>query len=587
MNSKEAIIMVSRDFLESNSTSRMIRWVMVLFLLFCRVPQKKVASITNYTDRQVRNIKDQFENSNGDFPKGSGKKGRKKKIKKRMFGRIVKYIVDHPRSTLQNVATYLKDEYKLEVSVKTIERELEEYDLSDLYKLVREKEKRTVHVNYAGGWLLAPFIADLVKRINQAFKGLPGSVEAILTLFFLSVFGIARSFHLEDLSDLGFAILTGINAVLSRTTIFRWVKKCRKSSVLLFYDLTRPLKDFVGKALKISIDEHVVARWTEKVKIPGTKHPTRGKAMKADKLFYIFELTKKRLLSFKPQQGNATLAKTSLPMVKELISKVEPKYVRLVLDAGGCKGSVIARFNKINNLVYLVRGKRQPKQVRQWKKVPKSEYKYYNDPGDLKKKILVADAKTKIKGCKELIRTILLLNEGAKKEKDRFYPIYTNDEHTSLFDLLVEYRSRQNHELCYRVMVHDLKLDALPKSYPQNSKAEKVQFRSKHVMLIGWIKALAFNIINDFKEGLDKKYHRMTAGTIARKFLARPATIKTSADEIVVKFDYFREQDALTEYCEKINQLNVEISWFKDKVLRFEFESVDEFKKRKSILSTG
>jgi hypothetical protein len=30
--------------------------------------------------------------------------------------------------------------------------------------------------------------------------------------------------------------------------------------------------------------------------------------MKADKLFYVFELTKKRLLSFKPQPGNATLA---------------------------------------------------------------------------------------------------------------------------------------------------------------------------------------------------------------------------------------------------------------------------------------
>jgi hypothetical protein len=195
-------------------------------------------------------------------------------------------------------------------------------------------------------------------------------------------------------------LLTGRNTVLSRTTLFRWVKKCRKSSVLLFYDLTRPLKDFVGKALKISIDEHVVARWTEKVKIPGTKHPTRGKAMKADKLFYIFELTKKRLLSFKPQQGNATLAKTSLPMVKELISKVEPKYVRLVLDAGGCKGSVIARYNKIMNLVYLVRGKRQSKQVKQWKNVPKSEYKEYNDPGEPKKKIHVADTRTKIRGVK-------------------------------------------------------------------------------------------------------------------------------------------------------------------------------------------
>ena len=53
--------------------------------------------------------------------------------------------------------------------------------ISDLYKLVREKEKRAVHVNYAGGWLL--FIADMVKKTEQAFVA--GSVEAILTLFFL------------------------------------------------------------------------------------------------------------------------------------------------------------------------------------------------------------------------------------------------------------------------------------------------------------------------------------------------------------------------------------------------------------------
>ena len=75
--------------------------------------------------------------------------------------------------------------------MKTIECELEEYDLSDLYKLVREKEKRSVHVNYAGGWLLAPFIADMVNKTKQAYDGLPGSVEAILTLFFLSVTGSA------------------------------------------------------------------------------------------------------------------------------------------------------------------------------------------------------------------------------------------------------------------------------------------------------------------------------------------------------------------------------------------------------------
>jgi len=45
-----------------NTASHLARWVMVVLLLFCGVPQKTVAAITNYTDRQVRNIRDRFEN---------------------------------------------------------------------------------------------------------------------------------------------------------------------------------------------------------------------------------------------------------------------------------------------------------------------------------------------------------------------------------------------------------------------------------------------------------------------------------------------------------------------------------------------
>jgi hypothetical protein len=96
MDTKEMLASSVRDFLESHPHSRVIRWAMVLLLLFNGIPQKTVASITNYTDRQVRNIRDQFENSNGDFPQEGKKRGRKKKIKKRIFGRIVKYITAHP-----------------------------------------------------------------------------------------------------------------------------------------------------------------------------------------------------------------------------------------------------------------------------------------------------------------------------------------------------------------------------------------------------------------------------------------------------------------------------------------------------------
>jgi len=48
-----------------------------------------------------------------------------------------------------------------------------------------------------------------------------------------------------------------------------------------------------------------------------------------------------------------------------------------------------------------------------------------------------------------------------------------------------------------------------------------------------WVKALAVNIIGEFKECLDEKYHKMTAGTIVR--LDRPAMITTTADEIVLR----------------------------------------------------
>ena len=90
MDTKEAIIRASMDFLEFNTAPHLVRWVMVVFLLFCGVPQKTVAAITNYTDRQVRNIRDRFEN--GDFPRERKKEGTKEEDKKRIFGR--KYIME-------------------------------------------------------------------------------------------------------------------------------------------------------------------------------------------------------------------------------------------------------------------------------------------------------------------------------------------------------------------------------------------------------------------------------------------------------------------------------------------------------------
>lgn len=106
-------------------------------------------------------------------------------------------------------------------------------------------------------------------------------------------------------------------------------------------------------------------------------------------------------MSFKPKPGNSILANTSLKMINEFISKVKPMSVRLIMDAGGCKASVIARMRKIDVLSFLVRGKRPRNLVKPWNKVPKEEYKEYPDPGDPKKKILIRELNADISGCKE------------------------------------------------------------------------------------------------------------------------------------------------------------------------------------------
>jgi len=108
---------------------------MVLFLLFCGIPQKTIAAVTNYTDRQ---IKDKKANIRADSE------------------------VYHGSPPLHTQRCSAVSQGRIQAR---------------LYKLVRKREKRTVHVGYAGGWLLAPFIADMVKKTEQAFGGLAGSVQ--------------------------------------------------------------------------------------------------------------------------------------------------------------------------------------------------------------------------------------------------------------------------------------------------------------------------------------------------------------------------------------------------------------------------
>jgi hypothetical protein len=91
------------------------------------------------------------------------------------------------------------------------------------------------------------------------------------------------------------------------STVWKWMKNLSKNTILTLYQFSRPLKS-VGSSLWVSIDEHVVPRWSQVFELAKTHHPTRGRKMRADKLFYAYELTKNLLLSLMVSPGNRKLS---------------------------------------------------------------------------------------------------------------------------------------------------------------------------------------------------------------------------------------------------------------------------------------
>lgn len=96
---------------------------------------------------------------------------------------------------------------------------------------------------------------------------------------------------------------------------------------------------------------------------------------------------------------------------------------------------------------------------------------------------------------------------------------------------------------------------------------------SKAVWLIGWMKGLAYNALAQFREQLPSKFHNVTIGTILRKFILRPATIQITDESVVVRFDYFKGQEALFDYCQEFNNPKIQLPWLKNRILQFSFEA--------------
>src|SRR5512132_497327 len=138
----------------------------------------------------------------------------------------------------------------------------------------------------------------------------------------------------ETLDDVGFAVLSGGKRVLSRSRLGGLVRAVTTTTVKKFARATERLGALRGKTVTLSLDEHAIARFTRKFRIPKGFHTLRNKKMRIEKLVYLYWPERRRFVQLVVTRGKAMLAALAVDVLRTLRRLCRPHQLRLILDAG-------------------------------------------------------------------------------------------------------------------------------------------------------------------------------------------------------------------------------------------------------------
>jgi hypothetical protein len=260
--------------------------------------------------------------------------------------------------------------------------------------------------HFGGAFFLLPAALTLSRIAERTLARTLGSADKArrlaLSLFFRAALGIERVFHFETLDDLGFAILSGGKKVMSRSRLGGMVRAVKTAGVRKFARATEELRVLRGQVATLSLDEHVIARFTRKYKIPKGFHTIRNKKMRAEKLFYLCRPTARRFLALVVTPGNAKLVDRTIEFVRALRRRVRLRQLRLILDAAAsATNDGLRRIDRFRKTVFLIRAPRRRAYANAWKRLPREAFTHHEESGRYvgakAKEIEIAETTTDIK----------------------------------------------------------------------------------------------------------------------------------------------------------------------------------------------
>jgi hypothetical protein len=403
--------------------------------------------------------------------------------------------------------------------------------------------------------------------------------RGLLTSVFALVVGLERVWHLDEMEDVGFALLTGGRRCPSRHAIGGWRRHLAWYEVDAFCRRTAPWHLIEGDNVLCSYDEHTIPRWTHKFHIKKGYVTTRNKYMRCEKLFYTFDVFSGRYLSVRATPGDGSLSAWAVPLVRQTLARGRPRYLHALFDAGAGQSDagVRALWDLVQEcqprLDVTMRACRYPHRMRQWQALPSGLFVPQQEPGPYvgapPKEIRLAETQTVLKdeSDAQAVRTIVCREVVPGPKKDRWHPLFS----TSLIEpdgVLGLFRLRQHHEQAYRVGVYDESLDGVPCGYDKHSPDPKrPRFQRGPLQMIGWLVALVFNAVADFAQALEGDYDGCHIRTLRRMFFNRPGQLYATPEALIVCLDPFTGQEALVPVVDAFNAAGHRLPWLDNRHL--------------------
>jgi hypothetical protein len=452
-----------------------------------------------------------------------------------------------------------------------------------------------------GAFILAVLLVEtgwlkLAHLLPMAAKYAVTSTQWLLTAIFAVIYGVRRAFHLDDVRDIGFALLTGRPRPLTHGTFQHLLRAIPAKDAEKFYQASAESEvQAAGEGTRrISLDGHNLPRWTRIVELVKGKIGNTGRILKAEELVLAYDLDAHLWLGLRTYHGTKKLSKGLVEIARELLKHRGSLkgILRLFFDKGGYSGSIFLALSKESRVRFYVPAVRYANNVAQWEQLQEDDFdatpftfdKHADWPVDQRPVYRLADTEMTLnvrEGSKVVdtvtLRAVVLHDPQGEKPAKRWpVVILTDDREIDARVLLNEYGDHWGQETAHRIGKHDLYLDILPPGYvlkthrdEQGELQREIAFDQTAFFLSGWLRCLVFNLMTRFAEAMGGEYTRMWAGTLLRKFIRRPATLYLVGKELHVVFDPFPDQDDLQPLLDKLNAKRTALPWLNNLVVQF------------------